>query len=93
MAGPTITRTVQASNGNTIPAGIRQDINTLVAGAVTCTVDNLTDESVIVPIREIPGGTIGALSIINRVNGVVGTFDISSTNVLDTSDVRWVVFG
>lgn len=92
MAGAVISRAIQASD-NAQTTGVQTDINTLVGGTVTCTVDHLNDQSVIIPIREIIGGTVGALSISNRVNGSPGQFDIDSTNVLDTSDIRWVVFG
>ena len=78
-------------NDNTGGATSRTGFATLVAGTVTVATQNLTATEVIDIYMGTPGGTPGALYISARANGAPGSFTITSTNVLDTSIVAYVI--
>lgn len=92
MATSTAVDVAQTTANNAVPkASVQQGVATLVAGTVTVATANITAGSVIVPIRETPGGTPGDLSIGSPTPGTPGSFAINSTDGGDTSKVRWLV--
>lgn len=74
-------------------ASVQQGVATLVAGTAAVATANITAASKVVPIRETEGGVIGDLSISAQTPGTPGSFNIDSSNALDTSKVRWLVLG
>lgn len=63
---------------------------TLTAGAATVSNTSVTANSRIFLTSNVDGGTPGWLRVSARVNGT--SFTITSSNVLDTSTVAWVMF-
>lgn len=64
-------------------------IATLVAGTVTVSTNAVTSVSRIFVSINVPGGTLGAISVANISAG--SSFDINSLSVLDTSQVAWFI--
>lgn len=62
---------------------------TLVGGTVVVSTTKVTANSRIFLTNNVNGGTLGSLSVSARTAGT--SFTISSTNVLDTSTVAWVI--
>lgn len=74
-------------------ASVQTGTVVLVAGSATGIAATLTAGSVVIPMREVPGGSPGALSIANQTVGAPGSFDIASANGGDTATIRWLVIG
>lgn len=62
---------------------------TLVAGVVTVNTNKVNSSDIILVTRHVAAGTLGELYIGTIVNGT--SFDISSSNVLETSVISWVI--
>ena len=62
---------------------------TLIAGNATVTTTNVSAKSIVIITAQKPNGVIGALYVSARTPGT--SFDIQSTNALDTSLVGWVI--
>lgn len=80
--------------GAAVPlASVQMASVTLVAGAATENTLNYTTNSVVVPIRDVAGGSPGALSAAAPTPGEPGSCAISSADAGDTSTVTVLVIG
>lgn len=84
---------VDAATGAVPLASVQTGSATLVAGEAAVATATLTNGSVILPIRDVLGGTAGALTITAVTPGAPGTFTLTSASATDTSVVRWLVIG
>lgn len=101
LASPVFTGDVNASTGNilisTLGKGLQVKTGTnskigravLVGGVILVTNTSITANSQIFLTSQIDGGTVGSLRVSSRVVGT--SFTISSSNVLDTSTVAWMI--
>lgn len=71
-------------------ANAKMGISTLVGGTVVVSNTTVTANSRIYPMPQNTSGGAGSVSVSARVVGT--SFTISSTNVLDTRDVAWIIF-
>ena len=81
-----------AGNGLYVKEGTNATMGTatMVGGTVVVNTTKVTANSRIFLANNTNGGTLGSLSISARTAGT--SFTISSTNVLDTSTVAWIIF-
>lgn len=68
----------------------KMGITTLVSGVATVNTTAVTASSRIFLTIQVPHGNTGALFIVSRVPGT--SFSISSSTVLDLSDVAWIIY-
>ena len=85
LAGQTVGTGLSIKEGSNAKMGI----STLVAGTVTVATTAVTANSRIMLTTQVPGGTVGYVYISARTAAT--DFTITSLNVLDTSDVAWVI--
>ena len=80
-----------AGNGLKIKEGSNatMGVATLVGGTVTVSTTKVTASSRIFLTHQTVGGTVGAVGVSARTPGA--SFVITSINVLDTSDVAWLI--
>jgi len=85
----------QATADAAVPkASVQTGSAVLVAGAKSIATANITAGSVVMAFPAgLAGGTPGSLTTGTVVVGAPGSFIITSSNVLDTSTVRWLVIG